>query len=234
MARRKPNPNMGASQDLRSIVDRIVALDIEAKQSAKEYSDAVDDLYDEADAKGYDKKALKIAVRRRHESPEQRQKRLETETLAEIYSAAIGDLSGKPLDDLTRRRIDEQMREQERQRNGDPVEEDQPQTEMPSEAVEPAAPPETADEAKEKGREARRANMRIVDNPYHSTSPLRSAWDEGWCEADGSDGMEVPAAWKRAKPPEEEKPGGEGDDKKPDGSPPPANGGGGDEPRPQA
>lgn len=228
MAARKGNgKNMGAAQELKSIVERIVALQIEKKGAIKEYYDDIDDVYEEAEGKGYDKKALKIAVRRRHESAEQRAQRLETEAMADLYAAAIGDLAGKPLDDLTRRRIDEQMRRQ-RGEAGEPPEQSA-QQDLPEEATTPAEPPETAEQAHEKGRQARKDGARIVDNPYHSASPLRAAWDEGWCEEDGSDGMEVPAAWKRAKP--------EGDDKKPDddkpqGDQPPA--GGDDGARPSA
>ena len=227
MARKGNGKNMGPAQELKNIVERIVALDIEAKQSAKDYADDIDDIYSEAEGKGYDKKALKLAVRRRHESAAQRAKRLETEALADVYAAAIGDLAGKPLDDLTRRRIDEQMRQQREQAQGEP----DPQSELPAEATQPVEPAETAEQAHDKGRLARKDGARIVDNPYHSSSPLRAAWDEGWCAEDGSDGMEVPAAWKRTKPPEEEK---KDDDKKPGegGDPPPPSGDG--EARPQA
>jgi uncharacterized protein (UPF0335 family) len=214
MARKGNGKNIGAAQELKNIVERIVALDIEAKQSAKEFADDIDDVYKEAESKGYDKKALKIAVRRRHESAEQRAKRLETEAIADMYAAAIGDLAGKPLDDLTRRRIDEQMRKAQ------PPAEPDPQNELPPEATAQPEPAETPEQAKEKGKQARNEGQRIVDNPYHSSSPLRAMWDEGWCEEDGSDGMDVPAAWKRSKPPEDEKKDGEGGgDKKP---PPPA------------
>lgn len=223
MASRKGNGrNIGAAQDLKNLVDRIVATEIERKQADAEFKSDIADLYTEAESKGYDTKALKIAVRRRHESAEQRAKRHETEALADMYAAAIGDLAGKPLDDLTRRRIDEQMRRANPQEPEAPAD----QSELPPEATEPAAPPETLEEAKERGKVARKQGQRIVDNPYHSASPLRAAWDEGWCEEDGSDGMEVPAAWRRSAPPEDEKPG---DDDKP-AAPPPS----GDEPRPEA
>ncbi len=164
-------------------------------------------------------------MRRRHESPEARAKRQETEAIAELYSAAIGDLSGKPLDDLTRRRIDEEM---QRQRAAGQPPADDSHPELPQEATTPATPPETPEQARDKGKQARKDGARIVDNPYHSSSPLRAMWDEGWCEEDGSDGMEVPAAWKRAKPEEDKKPD---DPEKPQGDPPPP---GDDGARPQA
>lgn len=211
MARKGNGKNMGAAQELKSIVERIVALQIEKKGAIKEYDDEIDDVYSEAEGKGYDKKALKIAVRRRHESAEQRAARLEVEALADVYAAAIGDLAGKPLDDLTRRRIDEQMR---RQRGDEQPPEQSAQQDLPEEATTPAAPPETPEEAREKGKQARKDGVRIVDNPYHSSSPLRAMWDEGWCDEDGSDGMDIPAAWKRIKPEDDKKEEG-GDVEKP-------------------
>jgi uncharacterized protein (UPF0335 family) len=223
MATRKPKPNRGAAQELKDIVERIVALQIEKKGAMKEYDEDIDDIYTEADGKGYDIKALKLAVRRRHESAEARAKRLETEALADLYAAAIGDLSGKPLDELTRRRIDEQMRKQQGEQ--EPAEESA-QQDLPEAATEPAEPPETPEQAKDKGKQARKDGKRIVDNPYHSSSPLRAMWDEGWCEEDGSDGMEIPEAWRRTKPPEEKgegggEGGGEGDGGEGAAPPPP-------------
>lgn len=227
MASRKGNgKNIGAAQELKSLVDRIVALEIERKLADTEFKSDIEDVYLEADGKGYDKKALKLAVRRRHESPEARAKRHETEAIAELYSAAIGDLSGKPLDDLTRRRIDEEMQRQQQAGTPQP---DANSPELPQEATQPAVPPETPEQARDKGKQARKDGVRIVDNPYHSSSPLRAMWDEGWCDEDGSDGMEVPAAWKRAKP-DDKKPD---DPDKPQGDPPPPSGGD-DGPRPTA
>lgn len=229
MASRKGNgKNMGPSQELKNIVERIVALQIEKKGAVKDFDDDIDDVYTEAEGKGYDKRALKIAVRRRHESAEQRALRLETEALADMYAAAIGDLAGKPLDDLTRRRIDEEMQRQ-RQNAAPPPDESNP--ELPPEATEPAASLETPEQARDKGKQARKDGARIVDNPYHSSSPLRAMWDEGWCEEDGSDGMDVPAAWRRAAPPNETRPD---DPDKPGGDPPPPAPGGDDGARPPA
>jgi uncharacterized protein (UPF0335 family) len=194
---------MGPTSQLRSFVNRITELLIERK----EIDEALSDTYRDAESNGYDVKALKLSMRRRGETEAQRRKRQETEAIAEVYSAAIGDLFGKPLDDMARRRLDEQMQGAQPElptdeRPGEPA------PEAPAEEVAPPEPPETPEQAREKGKQARRDSLRIVENPYHSASPLRAAWDEGWCEEDGSDGMEVPAAWKRAPKPEEPKPDG--------------------------
>lgn len=216
MAKRKPNGrNIGAAQELKNLVERIVAVEIERNQADAEFKSHIADLYTEAESNGYDKRALKLAVRRRHESVEQRAKRHETEALADLYAAAIGDLGGKPLDDLTRRRLDEQSPHAAGATGADNA-----QDELLAEGTEPSAPAETAEAAKERGKQARKDGQRVVDNPYHSASPLRAAWDEGWCEADGSDGMEIPAAWRRAKKPEDEEKNEGEDDAAGDGAPP--------------
>ena len=75
-------------------------------------------------------------------------------------------------------------------------------------ATEDKPPEDTEDQAREKGREAHAAGAKITQNPYPAGSRNRAAWDEAWCEADGSDGMDVPDAWRRA-PKEEEEPEGE-------------------------
>lgn len=217
MASRK-KPNMGAAQELKGFVDKIVTLQVEKKAAVADFDGDIEDVYTDAEEKGYDVKALKLAVRRRHETPEARAKRYETEALADMYSAAIGDLSGRPLDDLTRRRIDEQMRRQEQVAGAGA--EPAAQSELPAEATQPQEPAETAEQARDKGRQSRKDGARIVDNPYHSSSPLRAAWDEGWCEEDGSDGMEIPAAWRREKPPEQ----AEGEGGEQTASPPPPEG----------
>ncbi len=57
------------------------------------------------------------------------------------------------------------------------------------------------EEARQEGRAAAAAGKRVYDNPYPAGDPCRAAWDEGWCEARKSHGMETPEAYKRRKPP---------------------------------
>jgi len=56
--------------------------------------------------------------------------------------------------------------------------------------------------------QAAREGKRVIDNPYVAGDPRRALWDEGWCAQTGSDGMEIPAAWRRK---EKKKPKGDGD-----------------------
>jgi hypothetical protein len=48
----------------------------------------------------------------------------------------------------------------------------------------------------------------VTANPHPAGSRLRGAWDEGWCAAAGSDGMDIPPAFRRSKP---KKPGDSGE-----------------------
>lgn len=66
----------------------------------------------------------------------------------------------------------------------------------------PAPEPEpdstrTTAEAREEGAQAHRDGARIIDNPYTAGDPRRASWDEGFCAASGSDGMDIPEAWRR-------------------------------------
>ncbi len=213
--------NMTMSQELRAAADDIIALEIEKKEIA----DDIKARYEALEAKGFDVSAVKIAVKRRKESATQRAARRERDAIADVYSAAMGDLFGKALDDLTRQRMEEERQRLEDRARGDKKGEsdDAAAPEQPSEPLPGTTgdqiTPQMIDAAREEGRQARRADppARIVDNPYHSSDPRRAAWDEGWCEADGSDGMEVPEAWRRKKDekPADDAKGGEG------GEPPP-------------
>jgi uncharacterized protein (UPF0335 family) len=209
----KGRRNMNISQELRTAADNIIALEIEKK----EVGDSIKEIYEALDEKGFDTAAVKLAVKRRKKSASQRARDREVHAIADVYSAAMGDLFGKPLDDYTRQRMQE---ERDRlQGKGQGAESEQAGQERQGEALPGTTAPEpitaeAIDAAREEGRQARRADppLRIVDNPHHSADPRRAAWDEGWCEADGSDGMEIPAAWRRKD--EEKKENGENKDNK--------------------
>jgi hypothetical protein len=59
------------------------------------------------------------------------------------------------------------------------------------------------------GGEAAAAGKSVTANPFPARDVRRAAWDEAWCAALGSDGMDIPEAWrptdkKKGKPPAEE------------------------------
>jgi uncharacterized protein (UPF0335 family) len=79
------NVTKNANAQLKSIIERIEAMD----QERKVISDDIRDVYTEAKGNGYDIKALrKIVAMRKMDNA----KRLEAETVLEIYMLALGML----------------------------------------------------------------------------------------------------------------------------------------------
>lgn len=80
---------------------------------------------------------------------------------------------------------------------------------------EEAAPePEvTIEDAKRMGKEAAESGAPVTANPFPARDVRRAAWDEAWCAALGSDGMDIPDSLKPT--PKPKKGGGEpGDEPK--------------------
>lgn len=177
------------------------------------------DAFQAAAAAGFDPKTLKVVLKLRKMTPEQRRER---RALEAIYMATLGMLEGDSLPDVARRRPDEKDEERQPDRGASkpPDESSEPDAgeskrEPPTEET-PARPPEQPplivkdpEEARQEGADAAAAGKRIYDNPYRAGDPCRAAWDEGWCAQQKSHGMETPAAYQRrsAKPPDkDEKP----------------------------
>lgn len=175
---------------LLSYIERIERLEEEKKAIA----DDIKDVKAEAKSAGFDVKMITKMIALRRLTPAER--RLEKE-LTEIYEAACGLLDGTPLGDAARERL---MKEEP---NGEPEPEPPARTEEVMRTVE---------EAREEGGEAFRAGVRIIENPYTAGDPRRAAWDEGFCAASGSDGMDIPEAWRRKS-----KKGGKGEKRDDDG-----------------
>jgi len=159
--------------------------------------------FETAKAEGYDATTLKVVLKLRKMTPEQRRER---KALEAIYMAALGMLEGDPLTDEARRRLDGSN---EQKPSAPP---DAERAEKPAKQEPPAPPPEQPplilkdpEEARQEGAAAPLAGKRIYDNPYPAGDPCRAAWDEGWCAQQKSHGMEPPAAYQRrsAKPPDD-------------------------------
>ncbi|MFG1262332.1 DUF2312 domain-containing protein [Xanthobacter aminoxidans] len=160
---------------LLSYIERIERLE----EQKREIADDIKDVKAEAKSAGFDVKMITKMIASRRMTPAER--RLEKE-LTEIYEAACGLLDGTPLGDAARERL---MKEEPNA---------EPEPEPPARAEEVMR---TVEEAREEGGEAFRAGLRIIDNPYTAGDPRRAAWDEGFCAASGSDGMDIPEAWRR-------------------------------------
>lgn len=174
--------NIGGVSELRSFIERFerIAKEIEDLQSDRK------DLKAEARSRGWNIKSIEKVLQHRSETDADRELRAANEQQAEIYLAALGHLDGTPLGEATRERLSKAASGQEPPEEG--------------EATRPPIEPPNAcavEDARERGREAMRAGERVTGNPYLAGDPRRAAWDEGWCLEAGSDGMDIPNAWKR-------------------------------------
>ncbi|MFG1267664.1 DUF2312 domain-containing protein [Xanthobacter sp. DSM 14520] len=163
------------NRQLLSYVERLERLEEDKKEIAAD----IRDVKTEAKSAGFDIKMIGRIMAERRLTPQQRKME---RALLDIYRAGIGLLDGTPLGDAARERL--------------MSEEPNAEAEAPPAAPEPAEM-RTAEEAREEGRAAHQAGARIIDNPYTAGDPRRAAWDEGYCAASGSDGMDIPEAWRR-------------------------------------
>lgn len=200
-----PGHNSAASNQLRSFVDRLVHLE-EQKRAIME---DIKSVKSEAKGVGFDTKAIGVAVKRAMETAADASARRELEAVTELYLASLGMLDGTPLGDATRKRLMEPPpaaeapadKPDETRPEGDGDGDDAPPpAEPPNEAPRGAMTAEEIQAARLFGEEAARTGKKVIENPYVAGDPRRAAWDEGWCTAAGSDGMEIPEAWRRKKP----------------------------------
>jgi uncharacterized protein (UPF0335 family) len=168
----------------------------------KEASDALRQAFDEAKRAGFDPSTLKVVLRLRKLTPEQRKER---RALEAIYLAALGMLEGDPLPEEARRRLDEEPAP-DQPKKGTEGRSSPREAPAPAPAPRPQQQPmnlKDPEEARKEGRAAAGTGKRIYDNPYTAGDPCRAAWDEGWCESKKSNGMDTPAAYqRRSQPPE--------------------------------
>ena len=200
MAKKKQHNQSGADQ-LRSVVERIERLEEEKAAVAAD----IKEVYAEAKANGFDTKTLrKLIVERRKD----RAQREEEQALLEIYMAALGMLDGTPLGDAARKRLTDEDEEQPDAEPDETAEEKDGEgdggghiaPERPARSS-PVIGEQELENARGQGREAARDGKRVIDNPFVAGDPRRAAWDEGWCAQTGSDGMDIPEAWRRKKKP---------------------------------
>ena len=165
--------NPAINRHLLSYVERLERLEADKKEIAAD----IRDVKTEAKSAGFDLKYIARVMALRRMTPEERRNE---RAMTEIYCAGVGILDGTPLGDAARDRMMA----------------DDPNAPPPAPAPEPDST-RTAAEAREEGAQAHRDGARIIDNPYTAGDPRRAAWDEGFCAASGSDGMDIPEAWRR-------------------------------------
>lgn len=183
----EPGHNGDAATELRVLIERIERLDEERKAIV----DDIKEVKKEAKGRGYSVKAIERLIKERAETPGQKELRRETEALADVYRAALGMLDGTPLGDAARERLSKKP---------PPEREDEaPSSEEPAAPAKATLTAEDLARAREDGRESARSGKRVIDNPFVAGDPRRAAWDEGWCSESGSDGMDIPTAWRRSE-----------------------------------
>lgn len=184
----QPGHNSAATEELRVYIERIERLEHDKAEIAQD----IKDVKAEAKSRGFDVKAIEKIVKERAETDEQRRRRKETEDLTDVYRAALGMLDGTPLGDSARERLSKQPEEPAADDTAPPAGE-------PANHQRATLTAEDIAAAKEAGRLACREGKRVIDNPYTAGDPRRAAWDEGWCFEAGSDGMDIPSAWRRSE-----------------------------------
>lgn len=188
-----------AADELRLGIQRILRLEEEKKGIA----DDIKDVYAEYKSKGYDTKTMREIVKLSKMTPDDRRER---EALLDTYKAALGMLDGTPLGKWAIDRLSKP--EDEKQDDADEAGDDG-QGDAADTPQEPSEPPLTTDDAKRMGAEAAAAGKPVTSNPFPARDTRRAAWDEAWCHALGSDGMDIPDALKPK--PKKPKSAGEGD-----------------------
>jgi uncharacterized protein (UPF0335 family) len=207
MARKPDHAAPTTNQRLISIVERIERL-LEEK---KALSEDIADIKQEAKSAGFEVKVINQMIRERAMSEAEREDYL---ALAEIYRAALGMLNGTPLGEAARKRFEPPAPPPPAgEKPGAPAPTADARAAPKADAFEPeesppAAGPTEADtaQARIEGGQAFLAGLPVTRNPWPANDIRRSEWDMGWCALAGSDGMEIPAAWRR-KPKQSGQPG---------------------------
>lgn len=179
--------NAIASDELRLLIERIERLEEEKKGIA----DDIRCVYAEAKSRGFDSKTMRAIVTLRKMDTYERR---EAEALLDTYKAALGMLDGTPLGRWALERL-EKDDDKDKPADADGGDDAADGSDDAPEAP-PAEPEPDVDEAKAQGAAAARDGKPVTSNPFPARDIRRAAWDEAWCAALGSDGMDIPDALK--------------------------------------
>lgn len=173
------------NKQLLAFIERVERLEEEKKA----ISDGIKGVFGEAKSVGFDTKTVKEIIKLRKMTADER---AEKEALLDIYKAALGMLDGTPLGEAAIRRLSSKPA-----RPATPPHSEQPEADADNE---PEKQPEeclSIDDARVMGTESAQAGKPVTSNPFPARDPRRAIWDEAWCAHSGSDGMEIPSAWRR-------------------------------------
>lgn len=193
----KAVPNApGIREVLLSFVERIARLEDEKAEIAGN----IKDVKAEAASNGFDRKMVTAMVAEYRMDESERMALREFEALREIYRGTLGMLDGTPLGENARKKLAAPPPPDDDDGDGNEGDAGEAPEPMPEEPNEPEFPPEDLEAARERARQDVATGRKITDNPYTSGDPRRSVWDEEWCAASGSDGMDIPSAYRRTTP----------------------------------
>ncbi|WP_145270187.1 DUF2312 domain-containing protein [Tautonia plasticadhaerens] len=175
-----------AGERLRSLIERIERLEEEKASIAAD----IRDIYAEAKGNGFDPKTMRHIIKLRKMEHAERE---EHEALIDIYKASLGMLDGTPLGEAAIKRLTKEAMAEGENPGAfpDASEPEQAANADPLSGI-------TVQEARDMGRQAALEGEPVTSNPFPARDPRRSAWDEEWCMTAGSDGMELPEAWRRS------------------------------------
>lgn len=185
---------------LLGLIERVEQLELERAA----LSEDIKAIFGEAKAAGFDVKVMRAMIRERAMGEDRRE---EWQALLDIYRAALGMLAGTELGAAARKRLmkpPEQPKPPSEGEKGDEAPSPSPSADTAPKPsglpLFPTATPEQIIAARAAGAAAAKAGTKISENPHVAGDPCRGAWDEGWCAASSSDGMDIPDAWRRNKP----------------------------------
>ena len=175
-------PGNLAADRLLAFIERVERLQ---EEIATLRSDIVG-IKQEVRSAGFDIKTFNQMLRERLMSADELEQQI---ALAEIYRKALGLLSDTPLGAAAMKRL-----------SPEPPPPPPPEAGAPPAEAAPAGPtPEDIEAARQAGTLAHGLGHKVTTNPHPFGDPRRAAWDAGWCTSAGSDGMDIPDAWKRTK-----------------------------------
>lgn len=178
-----------AADQLRLFIERAERVMSEIKDLQADLKD----VFAEAKGSGFDTKTMKAIIKLRGMDV---QTRREQEALLDTYKAALGMLDGTPLGHWALERLKpKKPAPKPEDGNGH----DDGPADVVDEPAEPALPPPpelTIDDARQMGSAAARGGRPVTSNPFPAYDERRATWDEAWCAALGSDGMDIPDALK--------------------------------------
>lgn len=182
----------GVGDRLRHLLERIE----EKREEIARLKEDERDIFTEAKSAGLDIRTMREVLKWRAMEATEREER---RALFEIYVKALGEYGDTPLGSAALKRLAPAPPPPPPRPHHEPRSEEEDTAPFAGAAEAPAGPtPEEMLAAKAEGAAAAKAGKPVLENPY--TDARRAAWDEGWCAAQGSDGMDIPAAFRRTRP----------------------------------